>query len=160
NARGFRTRTTDRRGLTTTFLLDTRNRVEAVVRPDDDAIPANNPRITYQYDAASNRTQETDPLGRVTTYLVDRLNRRTGVTEALAGLVQRTTTMAYDEVGNLLAVSKPQTYDGETPAVRLLTQYSYDALNRRTHVHEAVGVPGVSRSTATAFDPAGNVLAV
>ena len=89
-SRGCLDRVTDRRSQVTTFVADTfaggpgtRDLVQETVLPDDDTDPLNNPRVVYDYHAATGRlVRMTDPLGRITTYAEDALNRRVRETEA------------------------------------------------------------------------------
>jgi RHS repeat-associated protein len=79
---------------------------------------------TQSYNADQQLTQTTDMIGKSSTY-------------------------AYDQVGNLLTVSGPAAGGNSS-----LT-YAYDALNRQTSVTD-----GQSHTTQSAYDAAGNVTAV
>ena len=65
-----------------------------------------------------------------------------------ARALQRTTTTAYDAVGNVRSTTNP---------VGATTSYAYDALNRQTQMIEAYG-SAVQRTTTTSYDAVGNVL--
>jgi RHS repeat-associated protein len=142
---------------------------DALNRPTQVTQAANVPDLarTTQtaYDAADNVVQTIDPLGIVTASVYDGFNERTATTEAVGTDVQRTTHWSYDAAGNQISVVTPRRYDnqvGPWPAddpASATSNYVYDNLNRVTDVYEAVGQP-VARQTHTAYDAAGNVIAV
>ena len=59
----------------------------------------------------------------MTSYAYDADNRRTMTTEAVGTAVQRTSTVAYDKVGNVTST---------TDALTRRTTFAYDVLNRQT----------------------------
>src|SRR5262249_50635019 len=113
-----------------------------------------------------NAVTRIDPRGITTKYGDDALNRQTTMIEAyrVAGQ-QRTTTTAYDAVGNVIRVSRPQGVDldangGQVPnPVHVLTSYGYHVVNRQTTLTEAFGT-AVQRTTVTGYDKVGNVRSV
>src|SRR5206468_1875782 len=131
--------------------------------------PAGLQRTTLsEYDAADRLTVVYKPrvydaqmpvvMGFVaTSYAYDPLGRQTTIVEALNAIsAQRTTTMAYDAAGNLLAAYKPLAYDlPDRPAVysqaSVPASYTYDWLNRRADVIETAE-PGKTRTTHTDYD--------
>src|SRR5262249_46915414 len=127
---------------------------------------------TMLYDAADNVLAETtgiaphNPQVVTTSYTYDNLNRAKSVGEAwTVNGQQRTTTLLYDAVGNLLSETRPRSYDADasgmpvTNPVRLTTSYGYDAHNRRTQVIDAWG-DSLARTTTTLYDAADNVVGV
>ena len=108
------------------------------------------------YDAVGNMTGSYDAVGRLTSYAYDIANRRTATREAASTPLARVTTTLYDAVGNVTGTKSPAV---DASGVRL-TSFSYDALNRRTSVTEAAHLPlpnPARRTTATFYDPVGNV---
>ncbi len=146
---------TNARGFTTTFLYDSRDRLTETVLPDDDTIAANNPRLTYQYDAASNRTLEINERNFVTSYGYDALNRTTRTDWAWNTADQTSATFVYDPAGNLTdKTTGISVVSGSALPAR--APYAYDPLGRPGGVTEAVGAAGV-RTSATFYDLNGNV---
>src|SRR5205823_7469756 len=108
---------------------------------------------TLNYDKVGNLTQITDALGRVTSLAYD--NRNSLVRDdAFGSSVQRSATMIYDAVGNLLsetvgiATTNPQV---------LTTSFAYDGADRVTAAISAFGVTGVQRTNTIVYDKAGNI---
>src|SRR5262249_11364484 len=89
-----------------------------------------------------------------TRYGYDVHGWQTTLVEAVDAPEQRTTTTAYDVVGNVLSVTRPISVSPFT----VVTSYGYDALNRPTTLIEAFGLPSLTRTTTSASDAAGNVL--
>jgi YD repeat-containing protein len=110
------------------------------------------------YDAVSNLLSVTTGIAvgsyahpATTSYVYDVLNRRTQEIDAfgVSGLT-RTTTIAYDKVGNVIQV---------TDALGHITSTSYDALNRATRIDEAYGT-SVAASSTMIYDATDNLLSV
>lgn len=133
---------------TTTTLYDAADNVREVSRP---RVP-DNPLAGQPIPT---------PRNFVTTYAYNRLNQRTGVTEAVGATAdQRSATMLYDANGNLLSVTTGLAPGNPTREHRITTSYAYDALDRPIKVIEAWNDDSVKRTTTTAYDAVGNVLAV
>jgi RHS repeat-associated protein len=157
-------RQTDPLGRATSHTYDLHNRR---TRTDEAFGTPQQRSTTLLYDAADNVLSATTGVASLyahqvtTSFAYDNLNRRTKVIEAWnVPNLRRTTTLAYDRVGNLLSVIRPQSYDGLTPSVTTTTGFVYDALNRRTRTVEAQGEAGLERTTTVSYDAADNVLAV
>lgn len=139
-------------GFTVTYQRDADGRVTQVTQPDPDGGgPLAVPVTTTTYDASGNVLSVTQPGGATQTWTYDAtLNLPLTVTDALG----RTTTMAYDALGNLLtqtdALGNVATFtydshgqvtsstlpdpDGAGPGVAPVTSYTYDSLGRLTQV--------------------------
>lgn len=65
----------DRNGRLHRLEYDAFGNVSAVVLPDDDADPSNDPRWQYVHDLNGNRLAATDPEGRMTAFHYDALDR-------------------------------------------------------------------------------------
>jgi RHS repeat-associated protein len=140
---------TDALGHTTTFTYNTRR--QRLTRTD----PLGH-TITWTYDANGNVLTQTDALGQTTTYTYsllrglliartdplghttrfgyDAIGRREQETDPL-GHVTRWT---YDANGNHLTTTTTRT-DQVDNAVPLTTRWRYDARNRVTELHDALG---------------------
>jgi RHS repeat-associated protein len=92
------------------------------------------------YDAVGNITSATDAQGNITNYKYDELNRQTKIIDAK----HQTTEIAYDPVGNILAVIT-------NPLVNpRQIKYKYDKLDRQTDVTDAEGI--VTHAEYNEFD--------
>jgi RHS repeat-associated protein len=114
-----------------------------------------NRTTTWAYDLALNVTSVTDPLGHITSTSYDALNRPIQIDEAATTSAQRSTTMVYDAVGNLL--SETTGIASTNPNV-VTTSFLYDKLDRATQVIEAYGITGLQRTTTTVYDKESDVL--
>jgi RHS repeat-associated protein len=107
----------------------------------------------YGYDWAGNRTSIEDARERIRTFAYDAANRMVSATDALS----QTTSWSYDKGGRRLSQDDPRgaafdlswAYDGQdrvisTTAVQLSAPITatYDALGRRTTLHDATGITG------------------
>jgi RHS repeat-associated protein len=137
----------------TSFSYDNRNHLIQT----DEAVGTTAARSgTYLYDGAGNLLAETHGISPTTTYDhhtttsygYDALNRRTSVTEGFGGSPSRTTATLYDAAGNVTQITDANTH---------VTQFLYDALNRKTVTIDAT--PDHNRTT-TLYDAAGNVTSV
>jgi RHS repeat-associated protein len=137
-ATGRRERATDSRGVTI-YTYDVRDRILSVTHPDSTV-------ISYSYDNKGNRTSVTVPSG-TTTYAYDALNRPVDVTDANGGVI----TYTYDNVGNRASVVYPN---------GTVAEYTYDALNRLTHLENRRSSEEVISSYSYSLGPAGNRLSV
>ncbi len=144
-------------------------------------IGAANQTTTYAYDANGNQVQRTDPLGHTAAWAYDALNRVRQVTDALNGITTytydptdalvsvtdpdgNTTTDTNDGFGNHTRVQSPDsgtstdTYDAagnrltHTDARGITLTYTYDALNRLTHVD----APGAADDITYTYDTCPN----
>jgi RHS repeat-associated protein len=122
-------------------------------------------RAYLTYDGAGNETSRTDPLARAIHSTYDELGRMLTQTSARGGLTQYT----YTARGQVAAMSDPATAafgfrvfthdqnDNVTsaswPTGGRLINYTYDALNHLTEVHNADGT-----STSYTYDFRGNKL--
>ena len=154
--------TVTRRGETTTYLYDFRNRRVAQVV----YVGLNKTRTTqWTYDAADRRVTETDPDGRITYFVYDLLDRGTRtVREAVPGAVVNpasVATLARDLSDNAGFVIDEAEYDAEGQVLARIdgrgnrTAFAYDALGRMTSRTEGVGSP-VAATTTYVYDAAGN----
>ncbi|WP_040950108.1 RHS repeat-associated core domain-containing protein [Gorillibacterium massiliense] len=124
------TELTDRNNHRTTYTYDNRNRLlEKQVAETGD-------RISYTYDAASNRTTMTDGSGK-SEYTYDGNNRLIQITKN--GTVQL--AYGYDAAGNIVSATDKKGYS---------TTYGYDVLNRL----DAVTANG--KTTRYSYDTNGN----
>jgi YD repeat-containing protein len=140
--------------LVTRYTFDVRNQVKTAIDP------AQNTQ-SYDYDVFGNVTRAEDELG-VTLYRYDALNRLQSevsargyalANEAGTSLLtsqqqeviytQWATQFAYDAVGNLLSVTRPNNQ---------VVRYQYDALGRNMATRSALGELVVQR-----FDAVGNL---
>jgi len=137
----------------TSFSYDNRNHLIQT----DEAVGTTAARsTTYLYDGAGNLLAETHGISSAmgydhhttTSYGYDALNRRTSVTEGFGGSPSRTTATLYDAAGNVTQITDANTH---------VTQFLYDALNRKTVTIDAT--PAQNRTT-TLYDAAGNVTSV
>jgi RHS repeat-associated protein len=163
----------DRRGYTTTFDFDRRNRV--VRRTDPLATGATSAGVwrTY-YDDMGNRVKEINAEGVRVDAGYDQLDRLTSQTEYVNGVfgatgVQTlTTTYTLDDAGRAVTVCSPAPSGQQrctntvfAPMGQVLswqdanlnvTRYGYDGLGRQTMVIDAM-----NRKTVTRYDQAGRV---
>ncbi len=136
---------------TTTYAYDALNRRTG----ETDAVNTAWVRSTTTvYDAANNVLRVIDPLSHTASTTYDVLNRPSIVVEAWNTDEARTTTMLYDKVDNLLSATTGLSGIGGY-AHKVITDYAYDALNRRYQTDEAVGT-GLLRSTVVVYDAANN----
>jgi RHS repeat-associated protein len=154
----------DRRGFTTDYTFDARNRV---VRQLDPLTAGQSTRGTtlLAYDDAGHRTSITDPTGAVSKYGYDDLGRartQTAVVRQETPTASYTSTRDYDDLGNPTYSQDPagvvttSAFDAAsqltaaTDALGKTSSYSYDAAGRRTAEVDPLG-----RRTEHVFDPAG-----
>ncbi|HJX28489.1 MAG TPA: RHS repeat-associated core domain-containing protein [Thermoanaerobaculia bacterium] len=102
--------------------------------------------ISYGYDAAANITSITTPRG-VTSYAYDVLDRLKTMTDPDGGV----TTYTYDLGSRLVQRLLPN---------GVMTEYSYDALDRVTSVVYRIGAADPVESFVYTFSPAGQRLSV
>src|SRR5439155_5853464 len=114
-------------------------------------------RTTISYDKAFNVVAILDAVGNTTSMGYDQAYRLTRVDEAYGSPVQRSSTMLYDAVGNV--ISETTGIATNNPHVAT-TSFIYDALDRPTQIIEAYGVSGLQRTTTTVYDRDGRVLQV
>jgi len=124
---------TDGRGKVTTYAYDVMDRTTGVYfNGTTPATPGNTNRVTYAYDENGNLTSRTDAAG-TSTFTYDWLGRQTQQNIPGAQI-----SLAYDGNGNLL--THTQTLTGQAAQT---TNYTYDAANRLTKVHDdAIGSGG------------------
>lgn len=163
DAVGNLTASRDRRGQTSDYLFDGRNRVVRRLDPQVTGQPGRGAWLTV-YDDAGHTTATADPTGAVTTATHDDLGRPRTSTEVVrqgAG-GSFTTTFDHDDLGQRTytqdpaGVSTTSTYNpaGElltvTDAAGKVTRYGYDAAGRPTTSEDPLG-----RVTEHVYDPAG-----
>lgn len=151
-----------RRGETTAYLYDFRNRrIAATVY----ATKTKTLTTTWTYDVADRRLTETDPYGRVTRFVYDALDRviRT-VRESVPGGFPTgadPATIARLSDSNPAYVIEESSYDAEsqllarTDARGVVTTFTYDQVGRLASQTEASGSPDAGTTTFT-YDLAGN----
>jgi RHS repeat-associated protein len=139
---------------TTGYAYDALNR--QTLMTEALGVPGQQRSTATTYDPVNNVLSVTDPLTRVTANAYDALNRRTTQTQALGTAEQRTATMVYDAVNNLLATTTGIA-GNPTYAAPVTTLSGYDALNRRTLTTEAAG-SSAERTSLAAYDAANNVV--
>ena len=142
---------TDARGdfYTTTYSVDL---VGQVLSESGVSGVADNPNpytIDFTYDPIGNLKTSSDPRDNsfLTTFEYDNVGRRISEEDANGDVVH----YAYDETGNLVAVTDPRGGPGDA---EFTTIYEYDILNRQTGVQ----VPGLGMA-CTVYDAVGNVVA-
>lgn len=124
---------------------------------------SDNPRRTFEYDAAGNEIANTDELGNRTEFQYDPIGRLIASIDAAGGVYSRQydavgniviqtdplgrlTHFSYDDVGNLTSVEYA---DGTT------VSYVYDSLNRVASTTDELG-----NSTSYLYDSEGRLLQV
>lgn len=107
----------------------------------------------YQYNNAGEIVKQTDALGVETSYSYNSAGQRTATTintdKTNAASGQRTDTISYDRLGQIIAQAK------DTGGLNLITQALYDAFGRTVQTTDA---NGVVRSQD--YDRQGNVVVV
>jgi RHS repeat-associated protein len=153
DANGYPKMIKDPLGRITSPVYDARGRLRQTTDATTTGI------VSQVYDALGLVTAQQDQLGRVTSTGYDGHGWPTTVTEAVGTPVQRTTTTLYDAAGNVTAVIRPQTYDGASSPINIVTSYAYDVLNRPYLKTEDAGDPTHKNyQTLTLYDAVGNVL--
>lgn len=132
-ATGQRETVTDTRGVTT-FVYDTRDRLQSVLQPDGQ-------NLTYTYDTNGNLETLTANGSRTTTYEYDALNRLTNVVAP-----EGVTTHAYDPAGNRIRTVAPN---------GVVTTTLYDDRNRVTRLVHEDSSGSVLESFDYTFTPSG-----
>ncbi len=153
DAVGNVTSSTDRRGHTTDYTFDARNRVVRRLDPQITGQPARG-STTVRYDDAGHTVQVTNPIGATTRATHDDLGRpRTGSSVvSVAGSTQTyTSTFDYDDLGNQTLV---------IDATGVVTTSAYDALSQMVSVTDGAGQSltytyEVSGQVASSTDPLG-----
>jgi YD repeat-containing protein len=148
-------------GRVTQWTYDSRDRpiqeTDAVGLPEQRS-------STVLYDGVGNITSMTTGQGvagyaqpATSNFIYDALDRVTVSVEAVgvSGL-QRTATLVRDENGNVVSVTRAQTYDGAPTPTLVTTSYEYDAHDRAQLITEAVGAPE-QRTTSVVYDATNNV---
>ncbi|MFH7321103.1 RHS repeat-associated core domain-containing protein [Desulfurivibrio sp. D14AmB] len=160
DARGFLLGKTDRRGFTTSYAYDDRQRVTGVTdpegrkrvieypQPDDEA--EQTALVTekdggvwrYTYDSVKgDLVEKEDPLGGITRYLYDDHHNLLTRTDPDGG----TTSYSYDENGNPLSITDP---------LGQRTRYSYNDFGQVTGITDPAGETSEFR-----YDQRGNLTA-
>jgi RHS repeat-associated protein len=122
--------------LDTDYTFDVLGRVTSVKRPDPDTLGGTNrPTTSTTYFATGHVKTVTDPVGAVTSYVYNDLGQLAQVTlpdpDGAGSLVSPITRYQYDAAGR--RTRQIQTYNA-AGAQELLTQYTFDALDRITAV--------------------------
>ncbi len=151
-------------GLTTTITYDAVGQVIKTTQPDGSF-------VAYTYDAAHRLTGIADNLGNRIDYTLDAAGNRTAeATKDAAGVLKRSLTRVYDQLGRLsqsidaLGAITLQTYDANgnadlgTDALGRSTDQDVDPLNRLKKSLRDVG--GVAANTAYAYDAQDNLTEV
>jgi RHS repeat-associated protein len=171
NVMGWLTDVTDPDSNHTHTDYDPDGRVVQVIRPNDTAqVPD---RLATSYDGNGNLESQTDAAGESTSYSYDALNRIVDVTDPLSRVLSSTeydgagrptvmtqpadgggnltTTMSYDDAGQLRAIDYSDatpdvTFDYDTVGRRIemvdgtgTSTYTYDTLDRLTAVENGAG---------------------
>ena len=118
--------------LDTDYTLDVLGRVTSVKLPDPDTLGGTNrPTTSTAYFATGQVKSVTDPVGAVTGYAYNDLGQLTEVTlpdpDGTGSLASPITRYQYDAAGR--RTRQIQTYNA-AGAQELLTQYTFDALDR------------------------------
>jgi RHS repeat-associated protein len=107
----------------------------------------------------------TDRLNRVTSFEYDGAGRRTLVTDAIGNTVAN----EYDDNGNVVAVTETEKIPGSSSTEAFVTEFDYDALNRKTtqtvidqtngsNTHVTSWALDCRNVACTTTDPKGNVV--
>src|SRR6185312_1399381 len=161
DAAGRLATSTDGNGTVTSYIYDAANRVnQKILDPTNGNYTGLNLTTTYLYDGQGRLTSTTSTQGVLTTTQYDRDGRVTLVTVDPTGLNLRT-HYTYDDTGNVRTVT--QGYLSSNPR---LTQYTYDALGRKTSqvidpgsgINPATGVAYVNLTTQYYYDANGNLI--
>lgn len=126
---GNLTSRTSRRGHTTDYVFDSRNRVVRQIDPQVTGQPTRGTTV-YGYDHAGNRTVEVDPTGVRTEHTYDTLDQPRSRTVFDDDGQPLTTRFEHDLLGNLTRQTDPT---GAT------TSHVYDAAGQRTATTDAAG---------------------
>jgi YD repeat-containing protein len=151
---GLKTETRHANGTVTLFNYDAANRmVLRTVDPTGLALTT-----SYSYDGQGRVLTTTDANGTVTETQYDAKGQVTSVTVDPSGL-HLTTAYTHDEAGRTLTVT-----EGAGTLEAHTTQYTYDALGRRTAEIEdpsdsATGYVGLNLTTTYVYDLNGNLIA-
>ena len=153
--------TVDHLGRATTTTYDALGRTVSVTSPDPDGDgPQTAPTVRTAYDAGGTVSWVADPLGRVTVAAFDDRGRLLVQADPNpASGEQPITRTAYNDFGQVDAVSVAAQYDGGTP-VFLTTTFDYDGYGRHylTVGPDPDGAGPRSASTTTSsFDIADRV---
>jgi RHS repeat-associated protein len=151
-------------GLTTSITYDAVGQVIKTTQPDGSF-------VAYTYDAAHRLTGIADNLGNRIDYTLDAAGNRTAeATKDAAGVLKRSLTRVYDQLGRLsqsidaMGAITQQTYDANgnadlgTDALGRGTDQDVDPLNRLKKSLRDVG--GVAANTGYAYDAQDNLTEV
>jgi RHS repeat-associated protein len=162
------TQRTDRRGATTDFTFDKRNRV---VRELDPLVAGESARGTtrHTYDDAGNRLSTVDEIGARVERTYDDLNRmrtETNVVRQPGGDARYTSTFDYDDLDDPTYLQNPagDTTTQAWSAVGELRSVTDPTSKTTTHDYDVAGrrvrsTDPLSRASTVAFDQAGRVSA-
>jgi len=115
--------TTDQAGNVTRYVTDEVGRRIAIIFADMTPVnPNDNPRETYEYDAAGRESARIDPRGNRTETVYDSIGRVIDVIDAL-GNHSRT---QYDAAGQVASYIDPRGF---------VTTFEYDVAGRQTAIH-------------------------
>jgi RHS repeat-associated protein len=145
--------TADPLGHITSFAYDANRRVTQVIAGYSTSLAST---ATIIYDTAGNLLSETDGISTTasydhhttTSFAYDAMRQPTQVVEAFGTTLQRTTTMTYDGVGDVLTATDPLGH---------ITSVAYDQLGRPTTEVEAYGT-SVAKTMTMIYDNASNLL--
>ena len=155
--RGEVTSSTDELGHTVTQNYDVYGRPTDGRTPKDQAAGVYITNPAPVYDANDNVTTSTAPNGAVYSSVYDAGDQVASFTEPKDTPTgqARTTTYAYDTVGNQLSVTLPKGNLAGATAGEHTTTYTYDELNRPVTITDAFG-----NRTSASYDDVGNVSTV
>lgn len=127
-------------GHTTDYTYDSLGRLEQIILPDPDPLDGDDtrPRTVYHYDTAG---------------------QLTSVDEIITATQTRATNYAYDDIGRMTQILRPDPDPNDGDPTHPQTDFNYDAAGQLISVDELV-IAGQTRTTSYAYDQLGRLIRV